>query len=116
MGRAKRTSKLRERRLDRGQAVTRGVLPSLVANGLVDERDSAPPRLQARRARDRGRLAEEAVAEAGQRHEPGPHVLRPERLVVPRDIAALAVLLASDRAESISGQMLPVDDRKQHAF
>jgi NAD(P)-dependent dehydrogenase (short-subunit alcohol dehydrogenase family) len=31
------------------------------------------------------------------------------RLVDPRDIAAPAVFLASDVAESISGQMLPID-------
>jgi NAD(P)-dependent dehydrogenase (short-subunit alcohol dehydrogenase family) len=33
-----------------------------------------------------------------------------KRLVDPRDIAALAVFLASDAAKSISGQMLPVDN------
>jgi NAD(P)-dependent dehydrogenase (short-subunit alcohol dehydrogenase family) len=37
-----------------------------------------------------------------------------KQLVDPRDIAALAVFLASDAAKSISGQMLPVDNDKQH--
>jgi NAD(P)-dependent dehydrogenase (short-subunit alcohol dehydrogenase family) len=36
-------------------------------------------------------------------------------LVDPRDIAALAVFLASDAAKSISGQMLPVDNDMQRA-
>jgi NAD(P)-dependent dehydrogenase (short-subunit alcohol dehydrogenase family) len=38
-----------------------------------------------------------------------------KRLVDPRDIAALAVFLASDAAKSISGQILPIDNDKQHA-
>src|SRR3954454_4284717 len=33
-----------------------------------------------------------------------------KRWVDPRDIAALAVFLASDAAKSISGQMLPIDN------
>jgi NAD(P)-dependent dehydrogenase (short-subunit alcohol dehydrogenase family) len=33
-----------------------------------------------------------------------------KRLVDPRDIAALAVFLASDSAKSISGQVLPIDN------
>jgi NAD(P)-dependent dehydrogenase (short-subunit alcohol dehydrogenase family) len=36
-----------------------------------------------------------------------------KRLVDPRDIAALAVFLASDAAKSISGQMLPIDNDMQ---
>ena len=32
-----------------------------------------------------------------------------KHLVDPRDIAALAVFLASDSGKSISGQMLPID-------
>ena len=32
-----------------------------------------------------------------------------KRLINPRDIAALAVFLASDAAKSISGQVLPID-------
>lgn len=38
-----------------------------------------------------------------------------KRLVDPRDIAALAVFLASDAAKSISGQMLPIDNDMQRA-
>jgi NAD(P)-dependent dehydrogenase (short-subunit alcohol dehydrogenase family) len=37
------------------------------------------------------------------------------RLVDARDIAALAVFLASDAAKSISGQMLPIDNDAQYA-
>jgi len=33
-----------------------------------------------------------------------------KEFVNPRDIAALAVFLASDAARSISGQMLPIDN------
>ena len=36
-------------------------------------------------------------------------------LVDPRDIAALAVFLASDSAKSISGQILPIDNDRQQA-
>ena len=38
-----------------------------------------------------------------------------KRLVDPRDIAALAVFLASDAAKSISGQLLPIDNDMQQA-
>lgn len=38
-----------------------------------------------------------------------------KRLVDPRDVAALAVFLASDAAKSISGQMLPIDNDTQQA-
>ncbi len=38
-----------------------------------------------------------------------------KRLVDPKDIAALAVFLASDTAKSISGQMLPIDNDMQTA-
>jgi len=38
-----------------------------------------------------------------------------KKLVDPRDIAALAVFLASDAAKSISGQMLPIDNDMQQA-
>jgi NAD(P)-dependent dehydrogenase (short-subunit alcohol dehydrogenase family) len=38
-----------------------------------------------------------------------------KRFVDPRDIAALAVFLASDHAKSISGQMLPIDNDMQKA-
>ena len=38
-----------------------------------------------------------------------------KRLVDPKDIATLAVFLASDAAKSISGQMLPIDNDMQSA-
>jgi NAD(P)-dependent dehydrogenase (short-subunit alcohol dehydrogenase family) len=38
-----------------------------------------------------------------------------KRLFDPKDIAALAVFLASDVAKSISGQMLPIDNDIQQA-
>ena len=38
-----------------------------------------------------------------------------KQLVDPRDIAALAVFLASDSARMISGQMLPIDGDMQRA-
>ena len=37
------------------------------------------------------------------------------RLANPKDIAALAVFLASDAAKSISGQMMPIDNDMQQA-
>ena len=36
-----------------------------------------------------------------------------KRLVDPKDIAALAVFLASDAAKSISGQTVPIDNDMQ---
>ena len=38
-----------------------------------------------------------------------------KRLVEPKDIAALAVVLASNAPKSISGQMLPIDNDMQAA-
>jgi NAD(P)-dependent dehydrogenase (short-subunit alcohol dehydrogenase family) len=38
-----------------------------------------------------------------------------KRMVDPKDIAALALFLASDAAKSISGQMLPIDNDMQQA-
>ncbi len=38
-----------------------------------------------------------------------------KRMVDPKDIAALAVFLASDAGKSISGQMLPIDNDMQQA-
>jgi enoyl-[acyl-carrier-protein] reductase (NADH) len=37
------------------------------------------------------------------------------RLLNPKDIAALAVFLASDAAKSVSGEMLPIDNAMQQA-
>jgi NAD(P)-dependent dehydrogenase (short-subunit alcohol dehydrogenase family) len=39
-----------------------------------------------------------------------------KRFVDPRDIAALALFLASDSARSISGQMIPIDGDSQLAL
>jgi NAD(P)-dependent dehydrogenase (short-subunit alcohol dehydrogenase family) len=36
-------------------------------------------------------------------------------MIDPKDIAALAVFLASDAAKSISGQVLPIDNDRQRA-
>ena len=36
-------------------------------------------------------------------------------MIKPKDIAALAVFLASDAAKSISGQVLPIDNDRQRA-
>ncbi|MFL5579969.1 MAG: SDR family oxidoreductase [Gemmatimonadaceae bacterium] len=48
--------------------------------------------------------------------ELGPAGIRANAILVdPRDIAALAVFLASDGAKSISGQVLPVDNDMQQA-
>jgi enoyl-[acyl-carrier-protein] reductase (NADH) len=38
-----------------------------------------------------------------------------KRLVGPKDIAALAVFLASDATKSTSGQMMPIDSDMQQA-
>ena len=36
-------------------------------------------------------------------------------MIDPKDIAALAVFLASDAGKSISGQVLPIDNDRQRA-
>jgi NAD(P)-dependent dehydrogenase (short-subunit alcohol dehydrogenase family) len=36
-------------------------------------------------------------------------------MIDPKDIATLAVFLASDAAKSISGQVLPIDNDRQRA-
>jgi len=36
-------------------------------------------------------------------------------MVDPKDVAALAVFLASDAAKSISGQVIPIDNDRQRA-
>jgi NAD(P)-dependent dehydrogenase (short-subunit alcohol dehydrogenase family) len=60
------------------------------------------------RARVEGKPLEEVMQEAMSAQSI-------KRLVDPRDIAALAVFLASDAAKSISGQMLPIDNDMQKA-
>ena len=77
-----------------------GIRANAILPGAVDG-----PRVQAvleSRARELGRTVEEVkrAAMAGQSIK---------TLVDPRDVAALAVFLASDSGKSISGQMLPID-------
>jgi NAD(P)-dependent dehydrogenase (short-subunit alcohol dehydrogenase family) len=38
-----------------------------------------------------------------------------KKFVDPKDIAALAVFLASPAAKTISGQVIPIDSDRQHA-
>ena len=38
-----------------------------------------------------------------------------KEMIDPKDIAALAVFLASDAGKSISGQVLPIDNDRQRA-
>ncbi len=69
------------------------------------------PRIQqvfAGRAKASGRPVEEIKQEAMA-------VQSLKRMVDPKDIASLAVFLASDAAKSISGQMLPIDNDMQAA-
>jgi len=41
--------------------------------------------------------------------------VRKEAMIDPKNIAALAVFLASDAAKSISGQVMPIDNDRQRA-
>jgi enoyl-[acyl-carrier-protein] reductase (NADH) len=38
-----------------------------------------------------------------------------QAMIDPKDIAALAVFLASDAAQAISGQVIPIDNDRQRA-
>ncbi len=38
-----------------------------------------------------------------------------KEMIYPKDIAALAMVLASDAGKSISGQVLPIDNDRQRA-
>jgi len=83
-----------------------GIRANAILPGAVDG-----PRLQRvfeGRAQGSGKPLEEIKKEAMA-------VQSLKRLVDPRDIAALAVFLASDAAKSISGQMLPIDNDMQQA-
>ena len=83
-----------------------GIRANAILPGAVDG-----PRIQRvfeGRAEVSGRPVEEIKEEAVA-------VQSLKRLVDPRDIAALAVFLASDAAKSISGQMLPIDNDMQQA-
>lgn len=83
-----------------------GIRANAILPGAVEG-----PRLQKvfeGRAKESGKPLEEIKREAM-----GVQSLK--RLVDPRDIAALAVFLASNAAKSISGQMLPIDNDMQQA-
>lgn len=81
-----------------------GIRANAILPGAVDG-----PRLQRvfeGRAEESGKSVQEVKTEAMS-------IQSLQRLVDPRDIAALAVFLASDAAKSISGQMLPIDNDMQ---
>jgi NAD(P)-dependent dehydrogenase (short-subunit alcohol dehydrogenase family) len=83
-----------------------GIRANAILPGAVDG-----PRIQhvfEGRAKVSGKTLEEIKKEAMA-------VQSLKRFVDPRDIAALAVFLASDAAKSISGQMLPIDNDMQQA-
>lgn len=75
------------------------ILPGAVAGPRIEQ-------VFARRAQATGRTLDEVRTEAMAAQSL-------KRLVDPKDIAALAVFLASDAAKSISGQMLPIDNDMQ---
>jgi NAD(P)-dependent dehydrogenase (short-subunit alcohol dehydrogenase family) len=75
------------------------ILPGPVAGDRID-------RVIEARAKLHGKSLEEERADAMS-------LLSLQRFVDPKDIAALAVFLASDAAKSISGQMLPIDNDAQ---
>jgi NAD(P)-dependent dehydrogenase (short-subunit alcohol dehydrogenase family) len=77
------------------------VLPGAVAGDRIE-------RVLEARARANGRSLEEERASAMS-------IQSLQGFVDPKDIAALAVFLASDAGKSISGQMLPIDNDKQQA-
>jgi NAD(P)-dependent dehydrogenase (short-subunit alcohol dehydrogenase family) len=64
--------------------------------------------LRLRPRADRGRTVEEVRAEAMAAQSI-------KAMISPKDIAPLAVFLASDAAKSISGQVLPIDNDRQRA-
>jgi NAD(P)-dependent dehydrogenase (short-subunit alcohol dehydrogenase family) len=83
-----------------------GIRANAILPGAVDG-----PRIQRvfeARARVSGKSIEQIKTEAMA-------VQSLKRLVDPKDIAALAVFLASDAAKSISGQMLSIDNDMQQA-
>jgi NAD(P)-dependent dehydrogenase (short-subunit alcohol dehydrogenase family) len=75
------------------------ILPGPVAGDRIE-------RVIEARAKLHGKLLEQERADAMS-------LLSLQRFVDPKDIAALAVFLASDAAKSISGQMLPIDNDAQ---
>ncbi len=83
-----------------------GIRANAILPGAVDG-----PRIQLvfeGRARTSGKSIDEVKNEAMS-------IQSLKRMVDPKDIAALALFLASDAAKSISGQMLPIDNDMQQA-
>lgn len=83
-----------------------GIRANAILPGAVDG-----PRIQRvfeGRAQAEGKSVDEVAKEAMA-------VQSLKRMVDPKDIAKLAVFLASDAAKSISGQMLPIDNDMQQA-
>src|SRR5437868_2232871 len=83
-----------------------GIRANAILPGAVDG-----PRIEqvfAGRAKGSGKTIEEIKQEALAAQSI-------KKMVDPKDIAALAVFLASDSAKSISGQMLPIDNDMQAA-
>ena len=48
-------------------------------------------------------------------HKATPNFPNVQTMIDPKDIAQLAVFLASDAAKSISGQVIPIDNDRQKA-
>ena len=80
-------------------------MPNAILPGAVEG-----PRIQ-RVLEDRAKLSGKSVEEK----KSAMSVQSLQRFVDPRDIATLAVFLASDAGKSISGAMLPIDNDTQKA-
>jgi NAD(P)-dependent dehydrogenase (short-subunit alcohol dehydrogenase family) len=83
-----------------------GIRANAIAPGAVE--GDRIERVFAGRAQISGRSVEEVRAEAMAAQSI-------KAMIDPKDIAALAVFLASDAAKSISGQVLPIDNDRQRA-
>ena len=83
-----------------------GIRANAIAPGAVE--GDRIERVFAGRAQIGGRTVEEVRAEAMAAQSI-------KAMIDPKDIAALAVFLASDAAKSISGQVLPIDNDRQRA-
>ena len=83
-----------------------GIRANAIALGAVE--GDRIERVFAGRAQIGGRTVEEVRAEAMAAQSI-------KAIIDPKDIAALAVFLASDAAKSISGQVLPIDNDRQRA-
>jgi NAD(P)-dependent dehydrogenase (short-subunit alcohol dehydrogenase family) len=83
-----------------------GIRANAIAPGAVE--GDRVERVFAGRAQMSGRSIEEVRATAMAEQSI-------KAMIDPKDIAALAVFLASDAAKSISGQVLPIDNDRQRA-